>query len=466
MNKIFKNLIIAAIFALTLSATAKAETFYAYLSSAQEVPTNASTGTGYARIVLNESAGTIAYTVVFNNLTSAQVASHIHTPAAIGANGPVVINFGAVGGTSGTITGTAAITAAQVAQIRAHQGYVNVHSMNFTGGEIRGQLGSRRPVDFDGDGRTDFSVLRFPSVTPPGVAQITYYNLNSTGGFQSAQFGNANTDFPTPGDYDGDGLDDIAVYRNGSTAGAQSYFYSLRSSNNTFQVTAFGTAGDQAVARDYDGDSKTDFAVFRRGTTAGSPALWYICPSATVAPSSCGVNFRAIHWGTTGDGTTTGDTPVAADYDGDGKVDLAVYRYGGLNPNNTFIILRSSDGGTVNQQWGNFQSDYIAPGDYDGDGKADFCAVRTGASASTPIVWYILQSSNGQSRAVTFGITSDLLAQGDYDGDARTDIAVYRSGATAGAANNFYILNSLSNALQTTQWGIRGDFSPNTVDAR
>ena len=101
------------------SASARAEIFFANLQGAQEVPPVSTNATGYARVVLNESAGTISFTVVFNNLTSTQIASHIHAPAPIGGIAGVAINFGNVGGQSGTITGTAAITPTQIAQLRA-----------------------------------------------------------------------------------------------------------------------------------------------------------------------------------------------------------------------------------------------------------------------------------------------------------------------------------------------------------
>ena len=212
MKKQFTNFIVGLVFVLMLSATVNAETFHAYLTGAQENPPVTTNGSGYARVVLNESAGTISFTVVYNNLSSAQTASHIHD-GVIGVNGPVIINLGASGGTSGTVVGTAAITPSQIAALRAHQFYVNVHTTNNGGGELRGQLGNRRVLDFDGDGRTDYSVLRFPNVAPPGEAPITWYNSNSTNGFETFVHGNANTDFPAPGDYDGDGEDDFALYR-------------------------------------------------------------------------------------------------------------------------------------------------------------------------------------------------------------------------------------------------------------
>ena len=445
-----------AFFICVLATTTKAETFIAYLSSAQEVPTNASTATGYARVVLNEATGMITFRVVFNGLSSNQTASHIHCCAAIGVNAGVIINLGAVGGTSGVITGSAAITPTQITSLRAHQTYVNVHTANFGGGEIRGQLGINRPVDFDGDGRTDPSVIRFPSGAP---APLTYYNQNSTTGTQIiGPWGDANTDFPCPGDYDGDGVDDICIYRAGATAGAQSSFWVLQSSDNIPKYFAWGVNGDQAVARDYDGDGITDIAVFRAGTTFGTPAVWYIRQSATNTA-------RVVLFGTTGASGTSGDTPVPGDYDGDGKFDLAVYRFGGLPPDNNFIVQRSPDNVIQYVPLGNFQTAWIALGDYDGDGKTDYAAARTGATAATPMVWWILQSSGGV-RTQQFGLSSDNPAQGDYDGDGRTDIAVCRRGAAAATPNVFWVYRSLTNTTQGTTWGVGADFPTNIFDTR
>ena len=72
------------------------------------------------------------------------------------------------------------------------------------------------------------------------------------------------------------------------------------------------------------------------------------------------------------------------------------------------------------------------PADYDGDGKADLAVFHTAAGN-----WYIKQSSNGQSQAFNWGWSSTTPVPKDYDGDGKADAAVYYQ-----AAGNWYIKQS------------------------
>jgi hypothetical protein len=129
--------------ALTLAQSAAAQTtFDAFLTGTSEVPPNASPGTGFGTVLLNAAQNQITCDENWSGLTAPATASHIHGPAAPGTNAPVLFPFSGVpAATSGSIpTQSFAITPAQVSDLFAGLYYMNVHTSNFPGGEIRGQL--------------------------------------------------------------------------------------------------------------------------------------------------------------------------------------------------------------------------------------------------------------------------------------------------------------------------------------
>lgn len=112
----------------------------ASLSGAAEVPPVATAGSGSAFLTIANN--TLNYRVVFTNLTSNATAAHIHGPATASQNAGVLIGFSGVpSATSGTISGSAALSAQNLFYLLNGLTYVNIHSANFGGGEIRGQVG-------------------------------------------------------------------------------------------------------------------------------------------------------------------------------------------------------------------------------------------------------------------------------------------------------------------------------------
>ena len=187
----------------------------------------------------------------------------------------------------------------------------------------------------------------------------------------------------------------------------------LNQSTNGFSATQFGLSTDKITPADFDGDGKSDLAVYRDGS-------WYLLRSST--------GFLAVQFG------LVGDIPQPADFDGDGRAELAVYRGGSwftLNlANNQFNAVQLG-----------LPGDKPVVGDYDGDGRADQAIYRDG-------VWYLNRSTQGFI-SIQFGLSTDRVVPADYDGDGKTDPAVYRDGT-------WYVLGSQT-GFTTFQFGLASD---------
>ncbi len=111
---------------------------------------------------------------------------------------------------------------------------------------------------------------------------------------------------PVPGDYDGDGTSDLAVYYQEQGAW---YIYSPAQNSVLAWNFAWGFNGSEAVPGDYDGDGTTDLGVY-----SPESGNWYVCSLNRNLVLVWGEN-----WG------ESDMKPVPADYDGDGICDIAVY---------------------------------------------------------------------------------------------------------------------------------------------
>ncbi len=110
----------------------------ANLSGANEVPANASTGSGLLEASFDKQTNVLSWTATYAGLTGPVKAGHFHGPAAAGANAGVALGF--TGSVESPIKGSATLTPSQAADLMAGKWYINVHTAANPGGEVRGQV--------------------------------------------------------------------------------------------------------------------------------------------------------------------------------------------------------------------------------------------------------------------------------------------------------------------------------------
>lgn len=186
----------------------------------------------------------------------------------------------------------------------------------------------------------------------------------------------------------------------------------------SFGATFVGAEVVNRVEGDYDGDGRTDIGIAYINTTPSVPN-WHIFKTSDSVSGSANPG-SATPWSpnwSTWFGYWGASDAVPADYDGDGKTDMALF-----DPVlGSFHIYRSRYG-KVDYYLG-LRATVPVIGDWNKDGRADLCTYDGPNGAN----WrFFLNGGNGvfpaaPSRSDGYGWNGPLPLAGDYDGDGYSD---------------------------------------------
>ncbi len=199
------------------------------------------------------------------------------------------------------------------------------------------------------------------------------------------------SDVPLAGDFDGDGLGDLAVYRR-DASGTFAFVNATGESS-----VAFGASTEVPFAADVDGDGADDLGV-------RNPRTKVFRSLTSTGTSRTRLGLRL-------------DRPITGDWDGAGVDRVGVHR-----PSAGAFRLRHVDGSVEVIRLGAV-GDLPVTGDFDGDGVDDVGVYDTAAGLYSLRV--VDAAGTPSVRQVAAGAPGDLPVVGDWNGDGIDDLATW-----------------------------------------
>jgi hypothetical protein len=338
------------------------------------------TSAGTASIKLVPAAGIHSYKAVFPGITG----------------GSTLRSASASGVASLTVSGTT-----QTTTMIAESGNVGNYTLTatVTGAGVAAPTGTVSFLD-----TSNGNALLATALLGPGAAGLNFLNASSpaTGAVPWST---------AVGDFNGDGIPDLAVANNGSNT----VTILLGNGDGTFSAAsaspATGSSPWSIAAGDFNGDGIPDLAVAN-----------YSSKTVTILLGNGDGTFR--HAATS---PAAGSAPVSiaeGDFNGDGNLDLAVAN---LSSNTVTILFGNGDGtfttAAASPATGN-SPNFVAVGDFNRDGILDLAT--TNAFSNT--VTILLGNGDGTFKAASAspatGVAPESIAVGDFNGDGIPDLAV------------------------------------------
>jgi hypothetical protein len=111
------------------------------LTGAEQVPPVETPAKGSAAITYDPATRVVTWAITYSGLSAPATKAHFHGPAEKGKNAPVLIWLSTKGSPAASpFKGEATLTPEQAQQFTSGEWYVNVHTQEHPGGEIRGQV--------------------------------------------------------------------------------------------------------------------------------------------------------------------------------------------------------------------------------------------------------------------------------------------------------------------------------------